>query len=314
MIRIFKNKGKQKIEIDTIRAGQVLGELAFLDGNPRSASGEALTDCVLVEVSGTIFSQTLSKMPDWLKIMLKTIVGRLRTASTRIRQLEQASTSFSYSGKDGGRTLQYTYLPPHDVLKLMTATLLAASRFGTEEEKGIRVKMSWITRLANQIMGIPAAKVQDFLDALFQVGLAQAGTEGSKEDFLLEDIDFLEELILFMNEENLKEPEKKIDISMKTFFIMSLAAKHLREYEKDPKTGFTKVNFGKIRSEESNVMGKDPFRPDDLQELIKLGWIGDPDFKSDEEIYVNLKADSFIKSYRLQRMIKAIEAVNEKKK
>jgi len=45
MIRLFKKKGDSQIELDTIHSGQVVGELAFLDGNPRSASGEALTDC-----------------------------------------------------------------------------------------------------------------------------------------------------------------------------------------------------------------------------------------------------------------------------
>src|SRR5690348_3714743 len=52
MIRIFKKKGDSSIEIDTVHSGQVIGELAFLDGNPRSASGEALTDCELNEISG----------------------------------------------------------------------------------------------------------------------------------------------------------------------------------------------------------------------------------------------------------------------
>ena len=101
MIRLFKKKGDSNIEFDTVRSGQVLGELAFLDGNPRSASGEALTECELVEISGPTFQEVLARMPDWLKIMLKTVVGRLRTASTRIRQLEQASTAFDYSDKDG---------------------------------------------------------------------------------------------------------------------------------------------------------------------------------------------------------------------
>src|SRR3954469_11463229 len=76
MIRIFKKKGDSSIEIDTIRSGQILGELAFMDGNPRSASGEALTDCELTEISGPTFQAVFNQMPEWLKILLKTIVGR----------------------------------------------------------------------------------------------------------------------------------------------------------------------------------------------------------------------------------------------
>src|SRR6185437_5111604 len=77
MIRLYKKKGESFIELDTVHSGQILGELAFLDGNPRSASGEALTDCELIEISGPTFQQVLVKLPDWLKILMKTIVGRL---------------------------------------------------------------------------------------------------------------------------------------------------------------------------------------------------------------------------------------------
>ena len=31
-IRVFKKKANSAIEIDTVRAGQIIGELAFLDG------------------------------------------------------------------------------------------------------------------------------------------------------------------------------------------------------------------------------------------------------------------------------------------
>ena len=51
VIRIFKKKGVGAIEIQSIRAGQVLGELAFFDNQPRSASAEALTAVELVEIS-----------------------------------------------------------------------------------------------------------------------------------------------------------------------------------------------------------------------------------------------------------------------
>ena len=63
IIRIFKKKGDSDIEIEMIHSGQVLGELAFLDGNPRSASGEAMSPCELIEISGETFTQTLKIMP-----------------------------------------------------------------------------------------------------------------------------------------------------------------------------------------------------------------------------------------------------------
>src|SRR3954469_23169421 len=99
MIRIFKKKGDSAIEIDTIRQGQILGELAFLDGNPRSVSGEALTDCELVEISNALFLEVLGHTPDWLKILFRTVVSRLRSANVKVRQLESANIAVNYSEK-----------------------------------------------------------------------------------------------------------------------------------------------------------------------------------------------------------------------
>ena len=187
MIRIFKKKGDTSIEIDTIRSGQVLGELAFLDGNPRSASGEALTDCELMEISGPTFQAVLVNMPDWLKMLLKTVVGRLRTASTRIRQLESASTAIDYSAKDGKRSNQYVYLSPIDVLKICSGILLVGARNGTAIGGGVDLRVGLLNRYVYQIMGIPTAKITTFLDILAQGNIVtMVNNEQGELDALLE--------------------------------------------------------------------------------------------------------------------------------
>ena len=315
MIRIFKKKGNSKIEIDTIRSGAVLGELAFLDGNPRSASGEALTDCVLAEVSASTFSQTLGKMPDWLKILLKTVVGRLRTASTRIRQLEQASTQFDYSDKSGKRSSNYVYISPHDVLKVSVALLAVAARSSEKGSLGQKISLATLTRYGNQIMGVPVAKVTDLMDVFCQVGIcAKQGEDEEKADYYVTDIEFLEHFIAYFNSENLAEPSKRHDISLKGFLIMSLMAKHMSEYKRDEQTGITTVNIGNIKSVETDANGgKEPFRMDEFVELNKMGYATAPNIKGQDEVYTNVKSDEFLTAFKLQRVVKAIAAVNEEK-
>jgi CRP-like cAMP-binding protein len=250
MIRIFKKKGDSEIEIDTVHSGQVLGELAFLDGNPRSASGEALTDCELVEISGQVFQATVANMPDWLKILLKTVVGRLRTASTRIRQLETASTAYDYSEKDGKRSAHYVYLSPIDVMKITSALLLVASRNGQPCVGGVDIRIGLLQRYANQIMGVPVAKITTFLDLLAQSGITQIVDQDGGTKVVLKDIDFVEALVQYLNEENLLEPSKRHDLSLKGFLIMSLISKHLSKYKKNETTGLTEVNLAEIQKAE----------------------------------------------------------------
>lgn len=313
LIRIFKKKGSANIEIDTIHPGQVLGELAFLDGQPRSASGQALTDCELVEISGDVFTQTLSNMPDWLKILLKTVVGRLRAASNKIRQLETISTAYSFSDKDRKRTAQYVFLSPHETLKICTSLLLVGTRNGESTEKGMQIRMGLLQRYANQIMGVPVAKVTTLLDVLSQVGAVTIDPEKGMTQVLVTDLDFIEQAISYINEQNLVEPDKKADLTLKGFVIMSMIAKNLARFPRDEASDTTTLNLVEVKKLETGPNGKDPFRLDDFPELIKFGYAGALQVKSAEEVLTTVKCELFLKYYRLQRLIKAIEATNDQR-
>jgi CRP-like cAMP-binding protein len=314
MIRIFKKKGDSNIEIDTIHTGQIIGELAFLDGNPRSASGEALTDCELMEISGPTFQEVLMRAPDWLKILLKTVVGRLRTASTRIRQLETASTQYDYSDKDGKRSAHYVYLSINDVLKICTGVLLVATRNGTETGLGTDIRVGLLQRYANQIMGVPVAKITTFLDVLEQAGLTSMSEEASGTKIVLRDSQVLEQFISYLNEQNLLEPSKRHDLTPRGFMIMTLVAKHLQKFEKDAATGNVNVNIAEIKRLEQTTGGKDPFRLEEFSELVKLGYASSPNVKSSSEVFTAVKADAFNSAFRQQRIVMAVNAVNEQKR
>lgn len=309
IIRIFKKKNTASIEIDTIHSGQILGELAFLDGNPRSASGEALTPCELIEISGPAFAKTVSLLPDWLKLLLKTVVGRLRTASNKIRQLESASSAVDYSGKGGN----YIFLSILDVMKIGSALILVASRNGKIEEDGTIIKVSLLQRYANQIMGIPVSKITSFLDILAQVGIIKIDPEKGQTEIIVEDLNFMEQVVFYINEQNLLEAEKKKDISTKSFVILSYISRYVNTFEADEATGMLRINLADVIEAEKEELGKEPFRIDELEQLITLGLIPAPEMKSNAEIFVNINAEKFMNFYNLQRVIKAIENLNNQK-
>lgn len=319
IIRIFKKKGDSDIELDTARSGQILGELAFLDGNPRSASGEALTDCSLIEISGPAFYATLSNMPDWLKILLKTIVGRLRSSNTRIRQLESASSSYDYSEKEGKRSPHYTYLSPPDVLKGFSAVLLAASRHGKPIADGTRTAIEFngalLQRYGNQIMQVPMAKIASLLDILAQIGaIKQEELEGGATKVTLLDAVFVEGLISYMNDENLCDPTKRHDISVKGFILLSYIAKHLDKFPKSPGATVNVVNIAQVKKLETSASGKEPFRLDDFAELVKLGYATTLDVRSQDEVVTQVTAETVMLAFRYQRAVMAISAANDQKR
>jgi CRP/FNR family cyclic AMP-dependent transcriptional regulator len=303
MIRLYKKKGDASIELATVHTGQVIGELAFLDGNPRSASGEALIDCELIEISGPTFQQVLTRLPDWLKILLKTIVGRLRSASTHIRQLESSSTAFDYSDKDGKRSQHYVYLSAHDCLKVCTALLLVGTRNPQETEHGIDVRIGLLQRYSNQVMGVPIAKITSMLDILSNAGVIHFGTETLGGKIFLREVDFLEDFIAYLSEENMLEPSKRHDISPRGLAVMSAITKHLDKYAIDRKSGLTAVNVSEVKTLETDADGKEPFRMEEFQELVKVGYASTLGVKSANEVMSYVNADTFAKATRYQKVI-----------
>ncbi len=314
-IRVFKKKGDADIELESIRAGQIIGELAFLDGNPRSASGEALSDCELVEISGPAFQQVLDKIPEWLKILMKTLVTRLRAASTKIRQLESSSVEYVYSEKDGKRVAQTVYLSTPDVLKISTAILLVATRWGKPvkigDRTGTEVNATLLQRYSNQILQLPVSKMTSVIDAFGVAGFMK--TDDTTGTIAVLDVEFLEKLIHYMNEENLQEPSKRHDISNRGFLIMGLIARNLSRYTPDEQ-GIALVNVAEILKVETQAGGRAPFRLDDFAELVKLGYASGVTAKSSDEVMTSIHLDKFQLSARLQRALKSIEAVNDQKR
>lgn len=82
---VYKRKGDQEHQIGTIISGELVGEMSFLDKNPRSASVKAMSECVLVVVPMEKLEQTLATMPKWFGALLHTLTDRLRKANARIR-------------------------------------------------------------------------------------------------------------------------------------------------------------------------------------------------------------------------------------
>ncbi len=84
-LAVFKRKGDQEHQIGTIISGELVGEMSFLDKQPRSASVKAMSECVLVIIPLEKLEHTLDTMPKLFTALLYTLTDRLRKANARIR-------------------------------------------------------------------------------------------------------------------------------------------------------------------------------------------------------------------------------------
>ena len=317
MIRLFKKKGEAFIELDTVHSGQILGELAFLDGNPRSASAEAIGDCTLVEISGPAFQETLARCPEWLKILLKTIVSRLRNASTRIRQLDAATVGMDYGDKDGVKSKNYAYLNYTETLKICTGLLLAASRGKKNNKNESEFSVHVANRFINQIMGVPTSKISSLVDIFVHNGIMETPNlwvHGASA--IMKDDVFIDDFINYLNDENLADLNARHNISVRGYFIMSLILKHLGPAALEQATPgeLTSVNLATIRIQHQGTNGKEPFRWDEVTELVKLGYISSINTRSAEETITQVEVAELLRAYKFQRIQMAINALNDQKR
>jgi CRP/FNR family transcriptional regulator, cyclic AMP receptor protein len=84
-LAVYKRKGDIEQQIGTIYAGEVVGEMSFLDKEPRSASVKAISDCELLVIPSEKFEAFKQKLPSWYNALVSTLLDRLRKANNRIK-------------------------------------------------------------------------------------------------------------------------------------------------------------------------------------------------------------------------------------
>lgn len=90
-VRIVKGYETDKPkDLAVIRAGEYIGEMGAIDDHPRSASAIAKGTVVCAPVTPAEFMEMLRKNPDEAIDLLKILFERLRAASRRLAEIEQA--------------------------------------------------------------------------------------------------------------------------------------------------------------------------------------------------------------------------------
>jgi len=85
-VTIYSRSGK-KVTFRDIHAGEIFGELAAIDGRPRSASVRATSHCTIAAMSPELFWQTLREEQGVMTDVLKYLSERVRDLSSKVVDL-----------------------------------------------------------------------------------------------------------------------------------------------------------------------------------------------------------------------------------
>jgi CRP/FNR family cyclic AMP-dependent transcriptional regulator len=87
-VEIRKRTGeKSSRTMITLKKGDIFGEMAVVEGKPRSATAIAATDCRLLRLDEEAFYDLVLKNPDFAVKMIKTLSSRLRSADMLIEEV-----------------------------------------------------------------------------------------------------------------------------------------------------------------------------------------------------------------------------------
>jgi len=91
-VEILKEVHGREVQLAVLEEGDFFGEMALLEGVPRTASARAMTDCLLLRIDGSTFDHMIHSNPE-------IPVRMLRKLSQRLRQLGDAQLDAPAPGR-----------------------------------------------------------------------------------------------------------------------------------------------------------------------------------------------------------------------
>ena len=86
-VKIFRRSGDRQVVLAFLGPGEFFGEMALLEGLPRSASAETVEESTLVEVDANTFEDMLKRNAEVAVRIMRKLSGRVRELDRRVERL-----------------------------------------------------------------------------------------------------------------------------------------------------------------------------------------------------------------------------------
>jgi serine/threonine-protein kinase len=83
-VEVSKGSGDSKVVLGVLGEGDIVGEMALITQEPRSANVVALEDTEACVLNQKLFSQNLAKLPPWMEKTIVALADRVAEGNTRI--------------------------------------------------------------------------------------------------------------------------------------------------------------------------------------------------------------------------------------
>ena len=257
-IAIIKAKGSSEITLAELGAGDMLGEMAFFDNKPRSATAKASADAVVIELPFKALNAQFKTFPEWLKAIMRTVNSHLRNANQKIKNLERTAEEDSEA------------FPSSLICRLAGVVAAVAARWGETTPEGVSLPSGTLRRWTIQVFQLPTAKMQIFMETMQALGHMKVEDMGEgRQKIIVRDPKFFFDLVNFYAEWSFTEESKRVEVSSRELNPMKTLihfAKKTPPLEKDK--GKHRVNLTAAQGSAQTELGI-PFSFDDVDSLAE---------------------------------------------
>lgn len=212
-IRLFLPKGRGYVEIAILRAGEVIGEMAYFDekARRRSCSAAAIITTEVVEISFKAFSKTMSNLNPWFKTIINTLADRLRKTNAKVKELENNSVGFGKNGKVG----DYTFFHNIDVVRMLAGIYLCLRAHGQVVAGGMEIHLNTLKFYLIEIFNIQEVKYEEFFHLLTTERFIEMKNDKDNLPKILriDNVEMLRDQMIFFNTQRILAEDKKLKIS-----------------------------------------------------------------------------------------------------
>lgn len=240
---VVKSKNNSEIVLAEIGPGAMVGEMAFFDNKPRSASVKALKDSDVIILPYKALHAQFAAMPEWTKAIMRTVNESLRNANKRIKELEKTSTE------------EQEVFPPHTITKLTSILNFVGLRHGKQSEEGLVIPGGILRNVTIQVFQEPTHKMQRLMSALQDLKYMKVEDLGEgRQKIVIFQPDLLFSFSEWYNEWLFKKETDRPIVREEDVRLLR-AVVHFGKKQTPDEKGFVKVNLTEIQNESMKELG-----------------------------------------------------------
>ena len=182
-LSVYIPKDDGDLKLASLDSGSIVGEMAFFDNKPRSASVKAAETTEVTQITRADFDKLLTQIPKWMVTMMQSLSGRLRSTNERLQKLEEASLAANPAGA-GSIVLPNQKFPFQIMLKTLRTINLSMLKDGEKDGREQIVSLSATQDLWNDLVAEEQAIFERALAKLVHLGLIALKKNSLKQDII----------------------------------------------------------------------------------------------------------------------------------